>query len=52
MAKEIRRTMKFKRGRGCLVEQTSGNGRRTFKCKGLKRTPSDNEIMKFLGVSG
>lgn len=32
----------------CLIEQTVKKGIRTFKCKGLKRTPTAEEIIKEL----
>lgn len=32
----------------CLVEQSVKDGRRTFKCRGLKRTPTAQEIVDSL----
>ena len=48
MVKKIKRTIKYKGGRGCLIEQTVSDGRRTFKCRGLKRVPTVSEILREL----
>ena len=32
----------------CQIEQSIKNGRRTFKCKGLKRPPTAQEILESL----
>lgn len=32
----------------CVIEQSVKNGRRTFKCKGLRRPPTAQEIVESL----